>query len=114
MSRLYIAGPMTVMPDFNYPAFNQAEIALTLAGYGVLNPTTGEEPPSADDTRTWSWFLRRALKQVTDADGIALLPGWEDSRGAQLETQVAQALDMPILPVRVWLTRPADALLSAA
>ena len=35
---VYIAGPMTGLPDLNYPAFNAAEEALTAAGHAVLNP----------------------------------------------------------------------------
>jgi hypothetical protein len=33
---LYIAGPMTGLPDYNYPAFEQARASLEAAGYRVL------------------------------------------------------------------------------
>lgn len=101
--RLYVAGPMTGLKDFNYPAFNAAESDLRAVGHDVLNPVCGEQPPAADDTRTWEWFLRRALRQVTEAEGVAVLPGWEKSRGAQLEVYVATALNMPVRDVYEWI-----------
>ncbi len=47
--RLYIAGPMTGLPDFNYPAFEEARAQLESEGYAVLCPTDnddGDEHPS--------------------------------------------------------------------
>lgn len=38
-------------------------------------------------------------------DGIAVLPGWECSRGARLEVDVAHALRLPVLPVDQWIAR---------
>ena len=42
--RIYIAGPMSGLPDFNYPAFNQAEQRLLALGYEVENPATNPDP----------------------------------------------------------------------
>lgn len=36
--RVYVAGPMTGLKDFNYPAFNAAADALRALGYQVENP----------------------------------------------------------------------------
>lgn len=38
MRRLYLAGPMTGLPDFNYPAFHAAAAAWRAAGWTVANP----------------------------------------------------------------------------
>jgi WhiB family redox-sensing transcriptional regulator len=40
---LCVAGPMTGLPEFNYPAFNAAARMLTGFGYDVLNPVDAEE-----------------------------------------------------------------------
>lgn len=102
--RLYIAGPMTGLPDFNYPTFNQAERELRAAGIVPLNPTNGNASPDEDDPGlTWEDYLRLALAMVIKADGIALLSGWEGSRGARLEVHVAEALGMPVRPLGEWL-----------
>lgn len=105
MSVVYIAGPMTGIPEFNYPAFNAAEGELIVKGHWALNPTHAEDfNPTPGKAQTWEWYMRHALKLVADAEGIALLPGWQESRGAQLEVQVGTALGLDIRPLSDWLT----------
>ncbi|QGH74541.1 deoxycytidylate deaminase [Arthrobacter phage Kuleana] len=96
---LYLAGPMTGLPDFNYPAFNSAAGRLRAAGFEVLNPA--DNKPEIPD---WVGYMREALGQLVRADAVAVLPGYADSRGARLETQLAVELEMSVRPVRAWLT----------
>ena len=103
MTTLYVAGPMSNLPEFNYPAFHAAEDALRGAGYRVLSPAITIDPPAPEEAHPWDWYMRRALRSLTYADGIALLPGWQDSRGARLEVHVGDALDMPRHPVDYWI-----------
>lgn len=103
MPKVYIAGPMTGLPGYNYPAFNDAERDLRAAGLDTLNPVLGEAAPTPADAKPWGWYLRRALRMVLDADGVATLPGWKKSRGAVLEVHVARALGVPVMPVATWL-----------
>ena len=100
--RLYVAGPMSGLPDFNYPAFNAAERVLRVRGYAVLNPVKAEEHNDTGKPQTWDWYMRHALRMVLDSEGLALLPGWENSRGATLEVQVAKALGLPCKPLSEW------------
>lgn len=100
--RLYIAGPMTGYPDYNFPAFNYAADALRKRGYEVLNPADN----GTTDGYEWADYLRDALEMVLKAQGIAVLPGHEMSRGARLETHVAFALGMPIKPWETWYYQP--------
>lgn len=99
MKTLYVAGPMTGYPDYNYKAFDEAERWLRDHGYEVLNPTSNKP-----DDPTWDNYMRASIVQVTQADGIAVLRNWQGSAGAVLEVQIAQALRVPVLPVEVWLT----------
>lgn len=96
---LYVAGPMTGLPDFNYPAFDKAGRDLQERGYAVLNPARvfDVEPAS------WKGYMVRALADVASSDGLALLPGWENSKGARLEVQVAFALDIEVRALAAWL-----------
>lgn len=100
--KVYIAGPMSGLPDFNYPAFNTAEGELLVAGHFPLNPTRAEEHNTTGKPQTWSWYMRHALGMVAQADGVALLPGWENSKGATLEHFVALQLGLDIRPIERW------------
>lgn len=106
--RLYIAGPMTGYPEYNYPAFERAEELLVAKGYEVLNPTTNNpEHP------TWVNYMRASIAQVIAADGIATLDNWQMSAGAALEVQIAHALRIPVMSLDTWFSRPAEQKVSA-
>lgn len=103
-AKLYIAGPMTGLPEFNYPAFRDADQRLRRAGYDVLNPADidAAHNPTPDTPQEWDWYMRHALRMVLAAEGIALLPDWWKSRGAALEVSVAAALNLPVRTVDDW------------
>lgn len=96
---LYIAGPMSGYPGYNYTAFLRAESQLILAGYETLNPALN---PKCD---TWDGYMRAAIVQVLQADGIAVLPDWQMSAGAALEVHIAHALRIPVLGVELWVKK---------
>ena len=73
---VYIAGPMTGLPDLNYPAFNAAEEALTAAGHAVLNPARNG---TIVGSNAWQQYMRLSIAQVLQAEAVALLPGWVNS-----------------------------------
>ena len=102
--KLYIAGPMTGVPEYNYPAFERAKIQLHKRGYEVLCPTA----IAADRTHSWSWRMRQSLAQVLQADAIAVLPNAACSKGALLELTVARALEMRVLPIAQWIGMEED------
>ena len=103
--KIYIAGPMTGLPECNYPAFYRAYDRLYLAGYDPLTPTDSEKENDEEKySKPKDWYMRRAIRMVTQADGIALLPGWETSEGVAQELEVAQMLDLDIRPLIDWLT----------
>jgi len=96
---LYLCGPMTNLPEYNYPAFGDAAEKLTKQGYYVLNPARFSPDPSY----RWADYLRRGLADLLTTEAVALLPGWENSTGARLEVYVAQSLGMPCRPVSAYL-----------
>jgi len=99
-SILYLCGPMTGLPSFNTPAFHAAAQALRSAGYMVINPAENGLPPDAP----WQRHMRRDIAlMVETADAVAILPGAENSRGAQIETTLAAGLGWPIWSVEMWL-----------
>lgn len=102
MTHLYVSGPMTGMPDLNFPAFHEAAAALRAAGYTVTNPAE-LDAQDAGKTLTWEQYMRRDIVALMACDGVALLPGWSNSRGASLEVDIAKRLNMPLWAVHVWL-----------
>ncbi len=96
--KLYIAGPMSGLPEFNYPAFHAAAEQLRGLGYEVESPA---EPGQVDG---WDWldYMRRGLRQLLACDGVALLPGWHNSRGATTECNVAESLGLPTRRIDDW------------
>lgn len=89
-SRIYIAGPMSNMPDFNYPTFNAVAAMLRYQGFVVENPAENAE--QAD----WLGYMRLALAQLVRCDAVVMLHGWEHSRGASIEHQLALDLGIPV------------------
>lgn len=89
----YIAGPMSGLPDFNYPAFAYVATALRAHGVDVRSP---HEVDNGSTDRSWQWYMRAALKMLLECDEIVLLPGWRESKGASIEHTLAEALGMRI------------------
>lgn len=114
MSKLYIAGPMSGIPQFNYPAFLRAAGLLREMGYEVYCPAEMDSPEaqaaalasptgSFDELEsngcdeTWGDFLKNDVKLIADeVDAVTLLPGWETSRGARMEAFVALTCMKPV------------------
>jgi len=56
---VYVAGPTTGLPEFNYAAFNAAEKSLAALGFIVLNPTSVEQHnPTPGTPQAWDWYMR--------------------------------------------------------
>ena len=92
----YLSGPMTGLPDFNRPAFHAAAAALRAQGHVVINPAEVDLGPDA----SWADYMRVHLTEIARRVArVFVLPGWEGSRGAQLEVHVARALGLPVEPV---------------
>lgn len=118
--KFYIAGPMTGIPQFNFPAFDVAAASLRSYGYLVVSPVELDDPSSrsaalANETgdpeqynnetgETWGDLLARDVKLIADeVSGVVALEGWEESRGARLEVFVARTCGKPVYSYEEWL-----------
>lgn len=83
--RIYVCGPMSNLPELNYPAFNQAATQLRAEGHEVINPAENEDGSG----RTWIDFMRISIRQILGVECLYLLPNWETSKGARIEVLIA-------------------------
>lgn len=102
--RTYIAGPITLGgyldPEPNLPAFAAAATALEAAGHVVVSPADIGERDGWD----WHDYMRAAMSLMLGCRRVALLPGWESSRGAAIEEHLARhVLRMDVRPLHEWL-----------
>ena len=86
--KVYISGPITGIDFGNRFAFSCARSALELCGYEVVDPSEVQ----LDDEATWTDYMRADLKLLLDCDYIYMLEGWENSKGARLERELAENL----------------------
>lgn len=116
--KIYIAGPMTGRPYFNFPDFDQATENYRRRGWFVFSPAEhdrkllGKEVnwlPSVEDTEgpwlKWSLPNSPSLREMLgadlsfiayEADAIHMLKGWEKSAGARAEHATASVLGLQI------------------
>lgn len=90
--RLYLAGPMSGIAQFNFPLFNDVAGRLRARGYDVFNPA--ENPDSGRQPR--SYYMRLDIPALLTAEAVVLLPGWRGSRGANLEVWIAADTGIPL------------------
>jgi len=98
---VYLSGAISnlSMPEV-IDKFNLAEHLLINHGFNVVNPVKLDH--SANLSKDWAKYMQVDLKALMDCDTIALLPCWKESKGAQLEFQVAKALNYPIIFLEGW------------
>lgn len=90
---IYICGPMTGLPEHNYPAFHAAARELRAQGHTVVSPAELDH----GDEKCWADYLRRDIKAMMDCDTIAVLPGADKSRGATFERMIASKLGFSVI-----------------
>jgi hypothetical protein len=112
--KIYLAGPMRGIPNFNFPAFFAAAATLRTEGHEVFCPAerdiarhggvdiTNEDGSEAQAEADHGFSLREALHDdlvwiCKEAEAIALLPGWETSKGVAAEKATAEALHLPLI-----------------
>lgn len=91
--RIYLAGPMSGLPEHNYPAFMAGAADLRGFGHFVLNPAE-LNPPDVTYRQALSVDLAWI---IAHAELLVLLPGWEKSKGSRVEVDLALALEIPIM-----------------
>lgn len=107
---VYLVGPMRGVASWNFPAFRTAETLLKERGYHVFSPATicealgyasFDEEGCYPDTEGGRSHLEHVMLSdfacICRSDALALLPGWERSKGSTVEVALAQFLGLKLL-----------------
>lgn len=88
---VYIAGPMSGLPNYNREAFFREAEKLRQLGAIVLNPAH-----APDGLRSHDSYMRIALAMLGEADCMVVLPNWKNSKGVAMEMDFAARHKKPI------------------
>ncbi len=98
--RVYISGPMSGLPFNNHLVFDTVAKRLRALGHDVVNPAeldrASGRPCGPLPEETYREVLRADIRHLMECDAVCMLPGWQNSRGAQAEEAVARGLGMVI------------------
>lgn len=99
----YVCGPMRGYPELNYPLFNKVADLMIKKGLLPYNPAAYDGGVSLGETEvTFGFCMLRDLNAIINlCNGIALLPGWRGSLGANIESFVAFGCQKRIVEVVV-------------
>lgn len=110
MKFFYLGGPMTGLPQFNFPRFNEAAGKLRVRGYPIVSPAELDDQHVAREAmesetgsldsvdRPYLSFLERDIELISKPEcvGGIFLEGWRESRGAQGEAYVLSFLEKQV------------------
>lgn len=92
---VYISGPMTGLPECNYPAFHEAAERVRRAGHKAINPAvTGILDTAHLEAPTWHDFMISSINRMRQATAILQLSGHEQSAGARMEAIAAEYMGL--------------------
>ena len=90
MSKIYLSGPITGVPDYQ-DKFGRAACGLEIQGHTVIDPSVETE-----GLTPWDYILI-SVARMRATDAIFMLPGWERSKGAQIERAIAEYVGMEVI-----------------
>jgi nucleoside 2-deoxyribosyltransferase len=107
--KVYLAGPMSGIPYFNYPLFDEVAASLRKQSFEVSSPADnnrvlypdiesspgfdegkGEEIDTPEGAARRYAIMHDDIQSVLAGDAIVMLPGWEKSVGSTIERRVAE------------------------
>lgn len=113
--RVYISGPISSLTQAQYEDnFAKAEKFLRSEGHEPVSPLKAKACPdescqinpiykeSGDYLHTWQCYMRYDLIELLTCDGILMLPGYQESKGANIELYVAKSVGMKWRILNSW------------
>ena len=92
--KIYISGAISHYDlEERKAAFNASDRFLSLKGYEAVNPFDNGVSDDAD----WREHMRADIRVLVGCDGIYMLQGWEQSKWAKLELDVASSCGLNVM-----------------
>lgn len=92
--KIYISGQISGLSlDEVKAKFQDAEKRIVEHGYEAVNPLKNGIP----DNEAWEVHMAADIVLLLDCDAIYMLPGWESSKGATLEKNIAERTGKKII-----------------
>jgi len=99
--RFFVSGPVSGKTDHNREEFKKAERLLQSQGRASCTPFAIPEPRLTEHTESdeavWRYYMRHCIREICLCDGLYMLPGWQNSKGALIEHRLARELGLQIL-----------------
>lgn len=117
---IYLSGPISgIDPDVADARFARVQMDLEAKGFNVYNPLSAvafdihmiaelkrvNEPTffyNDHSVENWSDCMRIALCGMLGSHEVVMLTGWENSKGATLERDLALRLGIPVTYVETF------------
>ena len=91
---VYLAGPMSGRPNYNFDEFNRITGILRDRGVRVLNPA--ETAGGVQDLGR-QWYFKYDFGVIALCDAVLCMPEWDTSEGAKAEVVYASEIGVPVL-----------------
>jgi len=86
----YLSGPMTNLPDFNWPTFIYAEKYIKGKVFNPAHPH-GSIIKKPKNEFKWADFMIEDVYGLLQCNKITLLPGYSNSTGAKTEVKIGES-----------------------
>ena len=96
--RIYLSGKITGNEHYRQD-FADARARLENSGYFVCDPSSFGLPENIP----WAEAMKYDIREMLLCDGVALLPSWDLSQGANIEAKLAKDLGIMTRPLSWWL-----------
>lgn len=92
--KVYISGKISGLPiQKAKERFDNAQALLESCGLDPVNPMSKEMPENA----TWEQHMVKDIELLLRCDAIYLMDNWADSRGAQIEYDIANRMKLEFI-----------------
>ena len=90
--KVYLSGPITGIKNYKGLFLFAEEIVRMCDAARIFNPAS-----QIPDSLGYEQAMKRCVAALAEYDTVMLLPGWNTSRGARIEREVALACEMNIV-----------------